>query len=74
MLGKDKPVLDEKGAKYLSISHYAKGNLSPHYNKSFSSHSFHPFSDFYGSLQRRAHFHRKIMKGSTELVKVKFKG
>ena len=30
----------EKGENYLSIGHYAKGNLSPYYNKSCSSHGF----------------------------------
>ena len=30
----------EKGANHLSVGHYAKGNLSPYYNKQCSSHGF----------------------------------
>ena len=33
-------IMAEKGANYLIINHYAKGNLSPHYNKPCSSHGF----------------------------------
>ena len=40
LLGKDNYVMAEMGAKYLSVCHYAKRNLSLHYNKPSSSHGF----------------------------------
>ena len=51
LLGKDNYVMAEMGAKYLSVCHYAKRNLSLHHNKPSSSHGF---SSIFGFLWQSA--------------------